>query len=72
MKYLIHEGFVESKDGDTHFINGETLIRLYKLNKNECHIIRYNNPSSKLGLDYSKNYKHLFPKSNGDYVIKEK
>lgn len=62
IKYRLHPGLVQSADGDVHYIMYNALIKLYKLDKNECieanpinHMIR--------GLI------DLYPSQTGDYSL---
>lgn len=66
-KYCIHPGFVNSnRDNSQHFIGYPTLIKLYKLNQDEC--INYDNSDDMRGRNY-EDYIHLFPNSYGIYKI---
>ena len=39
-KYIVVPGCITSKsDGDTHFISGQHLIRLYRVNPKDCLIV---------------------------------
>jgi len=70
IKYIIHEGYIISKnDGDAHFIKGEQLIKLYRLKRSECEIIRYNDKRKHLW--FKSNYIHLYPKFDGNYNIEK-
>lgn len=66
IKYAIYPGFITSKnDGQEHYIDGNTLIKLYQLNRMECIILYYEDPTSA-----SKNAKDLIqlhPRYHGDY-----
>ncbi len=66
-KYLICPGYIKSKtDNDYHYINGTTLINLYKVNPNECLIYHL---GAHYGCDLSQ-LVPLYPRDNGDYEIK--
>ena len=67
MRYIIHEGYVVSSDGDEHFISGERLIELYNLDPSQCYIQRYDRPIR--GVRINEEYTHLFPRTDGNYKI---
>lgn len=64
VKYLICPGYVLSQsDGQTHYINAITLVRLYGLKMGE-YVVK--------GRHYRhdmENLIYLYPKSNGDYSL---
>ena len=68
-KYILHPGHIDSKfDSDTHFISGQMLMRLYKLNPENCIILNYENPTNIEGYD-SNQFIHLYPKYDGNYKL---
>ena len=69
IKYIIHENYVKSKnDGDLHFIRGEQLISLYKLNRSECEIVRYGDLRP---VVLTGTFVHLYPRYDGNYNIQK-
>ena len=70
-KYLLVEGFVTSKnDGDRHFISAEQLRRIYRIRKQDCDVVRYNEPHFMKEEKYSRNYKKiLYPRYDGVYEL---
>ena len=69
-KYLVIEGEVCSQyDYQFHFINAETLIKLYGVNRKECVIVRAGQPVR--GVDVSR-LTVLRPRYDGNYDILNK
>ena len=65
-KYIICPGEVRSKsDGDIHYISGQELIRLYRLDPRECYILDYDRP---LAVDLA-GLPTLGPRYHGDYMV---
>lgn len=70
IKYVLHPGYIRSKsDGDLHFIGVSQLLRLYDVKRSECIVWDVNFPERNGFSLNSPDYKHLYPKSNGDYYI---
>ena len=68
-KYALHPGYVRSKsDGDIHYINSSSLIRLYEVDPKEC-IIWNSIADITLNADA---YYHLYPDYDGRYIIPDK
>ena len=66
-KYIVYPNWILSKDGDWHYITGNQLISLYRLNPAEVIIA----PEFRsLGLDVN-NYIQLYPRSDGNYKLEE-
>lgn len=67
--YVVHPGYVRSKDGDNHYISYYRLVELYGVDTHNC--IRYNGYSTRLESLRARGYKvvNLYPKSNGNYTI---
>lgn len=67
LKYVIFPGPVTSgNDGDVHFIDAPTLIRLYKVDPKECVIYHSDE------RDFGKSFKGLItlhPRYDGNYEI---
>jgi hypothetical protein len=66
MRYVIHPGYVVSKnDGDVHYISYDTLIKLYKVNPDQC--------TSRYRRDFfdKQGDIHLWPDYTGKYKIPE-
>lgn len=65
--YVLHPGHVKSNyDGDTHFISGQQLARLYNVPLAKCIIHgSFQTPRSMKGV--YKELKHLYPRSDGKY-----
>lgn len=66
-RYLVCPGWIESKsDGERHFIDANTLMRLYGVNPEMClvespiHDMRFRGPLIRLE-----------PRYNGDYSLRE-
>lgn len=68
IKYIIYPGYVESNDGDTHYISYNTLIRLYDVNPEEC--IQYDRLTARECLEF-RDCKRLYPSRNGNYNLKD-
>lgn len=69
LKYLVCPGYTHSKnDGELHFISGQELIRLYKVNPREC-VIRYDTDPP---FGFEKNLRILRPSYSGNYDLKLK
>lgn len=68
-KYILHPGFIKSKyDGEIHYISCGQLALLYRIDIKECILDMGENSLRGLNLE---NYIHLYPKYNGEYIIKE-
>lgn len=63
--YVLHPGYVKSKDGDVHYIGFSKLVRLYNLPVGKC----INNDWSDRGLFRGERYIHLYPSETGDYKL---
>lgn len=64
MKYLVYPDTVRSEnDGESHFISGDALIRLYGVDPNECRIV--NDHRDVQGL--TERMIPLKPRTRGDY-----
>lgn len=65
-KYLIVPGYVISKmDGNKHYIPADNLIRLYQVDRNECHI--WKDERKKPRPEDFKGLIFLYPRYDGDY-----
>ena len=68
-KYAIHPGNIKGwSDNDVHFITFTQLIRLYKVNPNECILWDLNRPETYICRNYS-DYIHLYPRVDGNYDL---
>ena len=70
IEYYVVPGYVTSKyDGDIHYIDGPTLIRLYNVDPNKCKILNTNNryDTRLLQLVDTSKIKVLEPRYHGDY-----
>lgn len=66
-KYLVCAGYVRSKnDGDRHFISFNQLIRLYGVNRDECHLY---DPTRLYDPAEHKDMIALKPQFSGDYTL---
>lgn len=66
-KYILHPGFVSSKnDGDLHYVNCHELSKCYKVNIKECFLDLGEN--SMKGIDQSK-FINLYPREDGNYTL---
>ena len=66
-KYVVVPGFLRSKsDGQRHDISAQSLMHLYKVDRDEC-LIKYNDERD-WGKDFS-NLIHLYPDYHGKYEI---
>lgn len=75
-RYVIVPGYIKSKsDGDIHFIDAPTLIRLYKVDPKECVIAQVQkNDELKITFElpsYDRSLIRLGPRYHGDYTIPE-
>ena len=66
-KYTLHEGYVYSADGDRHFIPASRLAALYKVNIQDCKIVRYRSISTYSTVDTI----NLYPRNDGNYKLPE-
>ncbi len=65
-KYIIHEGYVKSKnDGCIHHITEQQLISLYNVPISECLSSKHT-----IGVKDLDSYIHLYPRNDGNYTIK--
>lgn len=66
MRYVLHPGYVTSRnDGDTHFIGGPRLARLYGVDIQDCvfgDVPSYREEDGDI---------HLRPRSDGNYALPE-
>lgn len=70
-KYVIHPGYVISmSDGQEHYVTARQLIRLYRVNPNECIVISESGDNHR-GLNLN-DFIHLYPRINGDYTLPTK
>lgn len=63
IRYVLHPGWVISKDGKSHFIGGPTLTRLYGVDIRDCvfgDVVEYTE---------QKDDVHLYPDESGEYKI---
>ena len=68
-KYIVVPGYIRSiNDGDKHFITGEQLIRLYKVNPKECVIV---SPGKEWGKFREADQIILEPDYTGRYEVPE-
>lgn len=66
-KFALHPGYVTSKsDGETHYISGSRLARLYELTPDEYIIWDTDNPHTYMGYR-SEDFFHLYPSYHGNY-----
>lgn len=67
-KYALFPGIVISEtDGDIHHIDARTLAELYRVNIEECHVVR----EGSMGYHgFPSNIIELYPRYDGNYGIK--
>ena len=62
--YAVHPGYIQSKsDGDVHFIDAPTIIRLYGVEPDKCIVWEEN-----FGY-YTDCLVHLYPTFDGNYSL---
>ncbi len=66
--FALHPGWVQSKDGDWHYIGARELASLYGVAWNRCIVVDVRRPASYKGFDLQK-LTHLFPRYDGDYRL---
>lgn len=62
IKYCLHPGWVQSDDGDWHYITATQLAFLYKLPMSDWVDVKY-------GVGYDHQLIHLYPDDDGNYEI---
>ena len=68
-KYALHPQIIRSSiDGQTHYIGYIELIKLYNLDPQECILWSNTRPETLIGRNF-KDYTHLYPKPDGDYIL---
>jgi len=65
-KYMVHPGFVTSKDGDRHWISARKLMELYGVPPSLCIIFDNRDTESYSGL-ISRELTYLYPRNDGKY-----
>lgn len=66
--YVLHPGYITSeRDGDRHFIDALTLAKLYGVPLRQCLIYDIRRPEKIKGFVDNPNFKHLYPRYNGNY-----
>lgn len=66
---MLHSGTITSQhDREEHYIPAHKLIRLYGLDPSEC-VIEPRNPILAERSHDLKEFIHLYPRGNGDYVL---
>lgn len=73
-RYVVCPGFVSSiTDNQVHFINGEQLVKLYKLDPNlHNFVIKPFDPKRRWRWQSQKNDVELHPSSSGNYNLEDK
>lgn len=70
-KFILVGSTVQSAtDGDLHFVSAKELLSLYRLNPNNCILVRDVNELDR----YTRQYPHavvLWPRHDGDYDIRK-
>ena len=67
-KYALHTRIILSTtDNEIHYIGYIELIKLYKLNPQDCILWDKNRPEMVSGRNFD-DYIHLYPKINGHYT----
>ena len=69
IKYVVCPDFVISQnDGDRHFVDAPTLMRLHHLKPVECIVVDMRRPETCLGrLEQIESLPHFFPRYGGEY-----
>ena len=69
-KYILFPGYVYSMhDGDRHFIGAKHLIKLYKIDPQECIIYKDEHSLQGYSPGQLESMICLYPKSDGNYTI---
>lgn len=69
-KYAVYPGSVISEhDGQRHYVDAPTLMRLYRVSEEDCVVIRNEQDLKKYGSDFVRTLTPLRPRSNGSYDV---